>query len=132
MQSTYCKLRNFDDSPSTRYRPRNWALLSQSQMGSGFMIVAAIIFQRPLHTLYMFRIRDHEVVQALRADGADQAFGVWILPRTARGSENFFRAKRGDPQTTVVAVDAVPIPQQIATNFPVLEGPTSAARSRLQ
>src|SRR5215471_16024499 len=48
------------------------------------MIVAEIIFQRPLQ---MFGIQDHEVVQALPANGADQAFGVWILPRTARGSE---------------------------------------------
>src|SRR5215469_7776272 len=86
-------------------------------MGSGFMLVAEIIFQRPLQ---MFGIQDHEVVQALPAEGADQAFGVWILPRTARGNENFFHAKRRDPQTNVVAVNTVPIPQHIATNFPAL------------
>src|SRR5262249_13372589 len=104
-------------------------LLGQSQMGSGFMIVAEIVFQRPLQ---MFGIQDHEVVQALPADGADQVFGVWILPRTARGRENFFRAKRGDPQTNVVAVDAVPIPQQIASGIPgPRRPPPSAARSRL-
>ena len=80
----------------------------------------------------MFGIQDHEMVQALPADGADQAFGVWILPRTARGGEDFFRAKRRDPQTNVIAVDAVLIPQQIASGITVLEGPPpSAARSRL-
>src|SRR5262245_49646789 len=96
-------------------------------MGSGFMIVAEILFQRPLQ---MFGIQDHEVVQALPADGADQAFGVWILPRTARGSENFFRAKRGDPQTNVVAVDPDPAADSERHPGP-RRPPQSAARSRL-
>ena len=46
MQSA--KLRNLNDSPATHYLPRNWTLLAQSQMRSGFMIVAEVVSQYPL------------------------------------------------------------------------------------
>jgi hypothetical protein len=100
---------DLDYPPATRYAPRNWTLLGQSQMGPRFVIVIEILCQRPLQ---MFGIQDHEVVQALSANGTDQTFGVRILPRAVGCGENFCGGQRRDPQTNVVAVDAVPIPDR--------------------
>jgi hypothetical protein len=41
----------------------------------------------------MFLVQNDDVVQAFPADGADQAFDHWILPRWARGSELLFHAQ---------------------------------------
>ena len=70
----------------------------------------------------MSGIKDDEVVQTLPADRGDQPFGVWILPRVAGRCEDFFDLERSDTRPNVVAINAVPIPQQIARSFVFGEG----------
>ena len=45
---------------------------------------------RTQSSLEMPRVEDHEMVQAVPADRADQPFGVWILPGTPGRGEHFF------------------------------------------
>jgi len=87
-------------------------------MRARFMIITEVFGQRPLQ---MFGVQNHEMIQALSADGPNESFGVRILPRTARRGEYFFAAQRRDPHTDIVAVDAVSISQKIASGIPILE-----------
>jgi len=61
----------------------------------------------------MSGIQDDEVVQALSSNRADQSLDIWILPWTVRRGQDFRHAQRRDSQTDVVAVNAVPIPDEI-------------------
>ena len=65
----------------------------------------------------MSGIKDDEVVQTLSADRSDEPFGVWILAGVAGRCEDFFDLGRSDTRPNVVAINAVPIPQQIARSF---------------
>ena len=82
MQAT--ELRNFDDLSDARDRPSIRTLLFQPQMGPRSVVVSEIGSEGVLE---MPGVQDHEVVQALSADRADQAFGVRILPGTPRCRE---------------------------------------------
>ena len=62
------------------------------------------------------------MVQALSPDRADQAFGVRILPRTLRCRQYFLDLQGRDPQTNVVAVDAIPIADEKPRCLPFGEG----------
>jgi hypothetical protein len=70
----------------------------------------------------MSGIKDDEVVQTLSADRADEPFGVWILPGAAGRREDFFDWQRSDTRPNVAAINAVPIPQQIARSVVLGEG----------
>src|SRR5437667_12046299 len=108
MKATH--LRNCDNSPGARHLPRKGTLLVEPQMGSGPMVVTEI---RSQSSLQMHGVQDDEMVQAVSSDRADQAFGVRILPGTPRCSEYLFNAHCRNPQTDDVAVDAIPIANQI-------------------
>jgi len=56
-------------------------------MGPRSVVISEI---RSQGTLEMPGVQDHEMVQAVSSDGADQAFGVRILPGTLWRGEYFF------------------------------------------
>ena len=62
------------------------------------------------------------MVQAISSYGADQAFGVRILPGTPGCGEYFFNMQRRDPQTNFISIDAIPISYEIARRIPIGEG----------
>ena len=104
------EMRNFDDLSDTRHRPWNWALLVQPQMGPRSMVVSEIRCERSLE---MPDVEDHEMVQAVSPYGADQAFDVRILPGTLRRCEYFLHVQGRDPQTNLIAVDAISVANDI-------------------
>src|SRR5690349_9945118 len=81
------ELRDLDDLSHTRDLPRKRTLLVQPQMGPRFVVVSEIPSQGCLE---MLCVQDHEVVQAVSSDGADQAFDVRILPWTLGCGEQLF------------------------------------------
>ena len=70
----------------------------------------------------MSGIKDDEVVQTLSADRSDAPFGVWILAGVAGRCEDFFDLGRSDTRPNLVAINAVPIPHEIARSFVFGEG----------
>jgi hypothetical protein len=70
----------------------------------------------------MSGIKDDEVVQTLSADRADQPLGVWTLPGVAGRREDFLDLQRSHTRPNVAAINAVPIPQQIARSVVLGEG----------
>ena len=73
------ELWDLDDPADTRDLPRNRTLLVEAQMGPRFVVVSEI---RSQGSLEVPGVQDHEMVQAVSSDGADQAFGVRVLPGT--------------------------------------------------
>ena len=61
------------------------------------------------------------MVQTLSPNRADQAFGVRILPGALRRSQDFLHPERRDPHTNFVAVDAVPIANQVSGRLSIGE-----------
>ena len=54
------------------------------------------------------------MIQALAADGADEAFCIAVLPRTAWRGQDFLQAHALHPLVEVLAVDLVAVAQQVA------------------
>ena len=81
-------------------------MLVEAQMCPRSVVVSEIRSQRSLE---MPGVQDHEMVQAVSPYRADQAFGVRILPGTLRRCEYFLPVQGRDPQTNLIAVDAIPI-----------------------
>jgi len=55
----------------------------------------------------VFLVEQDDVVQAFPAEGANQAFDHWNLPRRSGGNEFLFQAKALDPAHEIRAVDAL-------------------------
>ena len=83
------------------------------------MVVSEIGTQ---NSFQMPRVEDDEMVQAVPADRADQAFDVGILPGTPGDGEHFFHLEGGDPQTNFLAVDVVSISEEILGRILMGEG----------
>lgn len=81
------ELRNGGDPSDPQDWPREWTLLVEAQMGSRSVVVSEISSQGFLE---MPDVQNHEMVQAVSSYGADQAFGVRILPGTTGCREYFF------------------------------------------
>ena len=64
-------------------------------------------------------VENDEMVQAVSSYRADQAFGIRILLGTTGRGEQFLDAQRGDPLTDVIAVDGIPIANQIFRYIPI-------------
>jgi len=58
-------------------------------------------------------VEHDEVVEAFPTDGADEAFGVGILPGGARGDEDLTDTHVGDAPSELVPIDRVAISEQI-------------------
>src|ERR1700674_1128358 len=54
-----------------------------------------------------------DVVEAVAADTADQAFNVGILPRTPRGTEDLLDAHAPDAAVKRAPINRIPVPQQV-------------------
>jgi hypothetical protein len=61
----------------------------------------------------MLLMEDHEMVQALPADIADQPFDIRVLPRTPWGDQHFLDAYVPHPLPEGCAVNAIPIAEEI-------------------
>ena len=84
------ELWDLDDPADTRDLPRNRTLLVEAQMGPRSVVVSEI---RSQGSLEMPGVQDHEVVQAVSSYGADQAFGIRILPGTPGRCEYLFNVQ---------------------------------------
>jgi hypothetical protein len=109
-------LRDLHDLSGTRHRSGKRALLVQPQMGTGSVVVSEIRSERPLE---MPGVENHEMVQAISPYRADQALDVRILPRALRRCEDFLHLQRRDPQTNIVAVDSIPIANDVSWRIPL-------------
>ena len=58
-------------------------------------------------------VQDDEVIEAVAADGADQAFDIGILPGRARGGEHLFDTEAVHTATEPDVIDVVAIAQEI-------------------
>ncbi len=61
----------------------------------------------------MVLVEDHHVVQAFPPNGSDDAFDIWTLPRGTGCNENLLDPEGIDATREVLAVDAVPVTDQI-------------------
>jgi hypothetical protein len=84
------QLRDRDDPADARNLSRNRTLLVEAQMGPGPVVVNEI---RSQDSLKVPGVQDHEMVQAVSSNRADQAFYVRILPGTSGRGEYFFNAQ---------------------------------------
>ncbi len=62
-------------------------------------------------------VQDDDVIEALPANGADQAFDIGILPGRARGGEYLLDTETAHTATKPDVVDAVAIAQEIPRGF---------------
>src|SRR5713101_2226918 len=89
-------LRNGNDLTLVHDRSRVRSVLSQCQVRPRAVVVAQIDLQQPAKVSL---IQNHNMVQALTSNRANQPLGKCVLPRTPRCSDNLF-----DPQ----GLDSVP------------------------
>ncbi len=91
--------------------PRDRGIPLQGEMRPGLVVVADVSAE-DLSELIL--AEDDQVVQALPAYRPDDFLGVWVLPGGLRGSDDLLDAQPRDPVTEPIAVDGVPIMEQIA------------------
>jgi hypothetical protein len=97
-----------DRTPIRRvHRSRVRAIHVQRQVRAPTMVVVEVGSERPPE---MALAEYDDVVEAVAADAADQAFNVGILPRTPRGGENLFDAHAFDAPLEWVSKDRIAIP----------------------
>ena len=90
---------------------RRRCIAVQRQMGAGIVVIIEIRGEKAFE---MSVAHDDHMIEALAADGADEAFDVGILPGTARSRHDFFDAEAVDALSERVAVDAVAVVQEKA------------------
>jgi len=83
-------------------------------MRSHRMIIGKVGSEEPLEVRF---VQDDDVIEALPAYGADQAFDIGILPGRARGGEYLFDTEAAHTATKPDVVDAVAIAQEISRGF---------------
>src|SRR4029453_17485831 len=66
-------------------------------------------------------VHNDVMVETLPANGADESFGVRILPRTSRCGQNFFHSQRLDFGSNLAALNAVPIANKITGSVSIGE-----------
>src|ERR1051326_1165729 len=110
---------NSDDLAAWHDVPLVRGVLSQGQVGSGTMIVSEVAFQ---HTTQMSSIKNHDMIETLTANRANQSFCVRILPRAPGRGDNFLYRQGVDAATKLVAIDRVTIPNQVPPRITLREG----------
>src|SRR6266581_3109269 len=91
--------------------PRHRCIPLQGEMRPGRVVVADVLLEDLPKVAF---IQDDEVVEALTTDGADEPFGVGILPGRLWGGEDLPDTDRPDDPPECVSVSPIPIPQQVA------------------
>src|SRR5688572_30370014 len=108
------KAANFRERDHVSFRRRLHAsrrrrVLLQGEMCAGPMIIGDIRRQEPSQMPFA---EDDHMVQTLAANGSDQPFREWILPRAQRAREYLANAHASDTPPEHLTVDGVAIPQQ--------------------
>lgn len=80
-------------------------------MRSRRVIIGKVGSQEPREMAF---VQNDDVIEALPAYGADQAFDIGILPGRARGGEYLFDTEAAHTATKPDVVDAVAIAQEIS------------------
>ena len=62
----------------------------------------------------MTLVQDDNAIEAVAADGADQAFDIGILPGRARGGEHLFDTEAVHTATEPGVIDVIAIAQEIS------------------
>ena len=92
----------------------NWSPLecvfAQRKMGSGSVVIIEIRNKDPFQMPF---IQGDHVVQAFAPHAADQAFHIWILPRTSWRRDDLVHAHRHHRRAERLPVSAIPIAEQI-------------------
>ena len=83
------------------------------------MIVRQII---PQHFVKVSLIENHNMVQTLTSNRANQPFGQCVLPRTPRRSDDVIDPQRLYPVPELVAIDSVTVADQVCFGVPFGEG----------
>jgi hypothetical protein len=119
MQAT--NLRNRGDPAPRRWFhiTRHRRVTNQRQMWARVVIVFKVRIQ---HAFEMGFAKHDDVIDALSAYRADDAFAIRILPGRAWCDGNFFDAHAFDASLEVVAVDSIPIADEKTGRFFVREG----------
>src|ERR1017187_8363997 len=69
----------------------------------------------------MSLIQNHDMVQTLRANRANQPLGKGVLPRTSRCRDHLLHPQRLDPTPKLAAVAGVTVADQIPWSLPLGE-----------
>src|SRR6266436_8877834 len=91
--------------------PRDRCIPLQGEMRPGFVVVAHVFPEDPSE---MVLTKDDQVIQTFAPDRSDDSLRVGVLPGGLRGSDDLPDAQPRQPVTERVAVDGVPITEQIA------------------
>src|SRR2546425_437987 len=106
------ELRNRNDAPG-RWRShfsRTRAVVVEGLMRAGGVVVREVSAQQTSEMLFV----DHDdVIEAFPSNRADDALGEGILPGRSRGDEDLAHRQALHPSYEHVAVDGVPIAEQI-------------------
>ena len=92
------------DPPSER------GILAQREMSPGSVVVVHVVLHDPPKLLFA---GDDDVVEAFSPDRTDHLFDIAVLPRRSSGNRPVSNAHGTQSIFKGLAVDAVPIPDQI-------------------
>src|SRR4029453_17182706 len=120
------ELRHCNDLSDAHRLSRKRTLLTEAQVGSRVMVVAEIARQC---SFGVADVHNDVIVETLPANGADESFGVWILPRTSGCGQNFFHSQRLNSRSNLGAVNAVPIADKITGTVSIGERLDNLLRS---
>ena len=82
----------------------------QRQVGSAGMVVTNVLAKDPAQVQL---VENDLMIQTITADGTNQAFNEWILPRLARRRDNILHTQALDPSSNGLTIDAISVSQQI-------------------
>src|SRR5664280_2220827 len=83
------------------------------------MVVRQILPQQPAQVSL---IQNHDMVQTLTSNRANQPLGKGVLPRTSRCGDHFLHPQRLHPAPKLVTVAGVTVADQIPWSLPLGEG----------
>src|SRR5215467_6047158 len=66
--------------------------------------------------------KDNHVIQTFTPDGAHQSFRKRILPRTLGRDHHFLDLQPSDPNSKILAVDLIAVPNQVAWHSVLRKG----------
>lgn len=104
-------LRNRDYFPKRLDVAWYGRIFIQRQMQAGVIVVADVGVQ---HTAQRFLTEHDDVVEALSADGADDAFDASVLPRRSGCGREVMDTHRFELLVEIPSVNSVIIPEQIS------------------
>jgi hypothetical protein len=104
------------------HRSGLWGVLGEGEVCSGTVVVDEVVAQQATQ---VGRVEHHDVIEALAAQGADEAFDIGILPRGTRRDLHLV-----DPQGLDLAREHGPVDRIAVTQEVAQRRPPANARAR--